>query len=213
MSAASVAEDRVAVTPETAARLVGATVRQINYWRDTDLVDPRLSRRLSPRNDVRLYDLAELVELGVVAALRRKGTSLQHIRAIVGHLRSGELVDRPLSELRFATVGADVYFQRRDGSWSGGWEPAQIVIAEVIPLDQIRRALVAGAKRPAARTSGEVEQTRGLRGGKPVVAGTRVPVAGVQRWIASGASDERILEAYPDLSLDDLEVVRARLAS
>jgi uncharacterized protein (DUF433 family) len=40
--------------------------------------------------------------------------------------------------------------------------------------------------------------------GKPVIRGTRVPVALVLRKLAEGASTEDLLDAYPRLTRDDI---------
>jgi len=40
--------------------------------------------------------------------------------------------------------------------------------------------------------------------GKPVIAGTRVPVYLILNLLASGYSCERILEAYPGLAKEDI---------
>jgi uncharacterized protein (DUF433 family) len=45
--------------------------------------------------------------------------------------------------------------------------------------------------------------------GKPVIAGTRVPVDAVVRQFAAGADMDWVLKAFPDLDADD---VRAALA-
>ena len=76
-------DDLFAATPESAARLAGVTLRQLNYWRQIGLIEPAVARRMSPRNEVRLYDFTGLVELRVVAALRAR-LSLQHIREVSG---------------------------------------------------------------------------------------------------------------------------------
>ncbi len=45
--------------------------------------------------------------------------------------------------------------------------------------------------------------------GKPVIAGTRVPVDAVVRQFAAGADMDWVLQGFPDLSADE---VRAALA-
>jgi uncharacterized protein (DUF433 family) len=62
-------DDLFAATPQTAARLAGVTVRQLDYWRRVGLVEPAVVRRLSPRNEVRLSEIIMLEE--VRADLRR----------------------------------------------------------------------------------------------------------------------------------------------
>jgi uncharacterized protein (DUF433 family) len=198
-------DDLLAATPETAARLAGVGVGQLDYWRRIGLVEPAVVRRLSPRNEVRLYDFAGLVELRVVAALRAR-LSLQHIREVIARLRAS--YDRPLSELRFAVQGRQLYFQHVDGSWEGGKRPGQLVIAEIIMLEEVRADL----RRAAAqhhRESGRIVQRRRVLASKPIFAGTRVPVSAVLAFLERGASDEQILAAYPQLTNADIAAVRA----
>ncbi len=51
--------------------------------------------------------------------------------------------------------------------------------------------------------------------GKPVIAGTRIPVYVVLDLLAGGLSPEQVLREYPDLTLEDVQaclVYAARLA-
>ena len=41
-------------------------------------------------------------------------------------------------------------------------------------------------------------------GGVPCIRGLRIPVAAVVGMVAEGLPDKKILEAYPDLELEDL---------
>ena len=179
-------------------------MRQINYWRQIGLIEPAVTRRISPRNEVRLYDFTGLVELRIVGALRAR-LSLQHIREVITRLRAS--YDRPLTELRFAVQGRNLYFQHPDGTWEGGTPPGQIVLAEVILLEDVRADLRrAAAER--SREPGQVVKRRGVHASKPTFAGTRVPVSAVAAFVAEGASDEDILAAYPQLTAADVAVVR-----
>jgi uncharacterized protein (DUF433 family) len=197
-------DDLLAATPDVAARLAGATVRQVSYWREVGLIEPAVVRRISARKEVRLYDFTGLVELRIVAALR--GTlSLQHIREVMTRLRAS--YDRPLTELRFAVQGRDLYFQHPDGSWEGGKRPGQIVLAEVIMLAEVRADL-RRAVADRGREAGRVVRRRGVHASKPTFAGTRIPVSAVEAYLQDGASDEEILAAYPQLTGADIAVVR-----
>jgi len=44
-------------------------------------------------------------------------------------------------------------------------------------------------------------------GGKPVIRGTRIPVAVLLELLAAGEGWESILEGYPELSKEDLQAV------
>jgi uncharacterized protein (DUF433 family) len=44
----------------------------------------------------------------------------------------------------------------------------------------------------------------GKRGGRPCVRGMRIAVADVLGWLASGMSNEQIIDDFPELTADDI---------
>lgn len=48
-----------------------------------------------------------------------------------------------------------------------------------------------------------------IRFGKPCIKGTRITVADILQWLASGMSNEDIIRNYPEL---DVQKIRAALA-
>ena len=93
---------------DVAARIAGLTERQVDYWAGTGLIEPTVDTRLSPGRHIRLHGFIDLLALLVAAELKNRNVSLQHIRAIVTHLRSRGYAS-PLTELTFATIGRNVY--------------------------------------------------------------------------------------------------------
>jgi uncharacterized protein (DUF433 family) len=200
-------EQLLAVTRETAAKIARLTRRQVDYWARTGLVAPAVDRQLSARNRVRLYQFLDLLSLAVAAELKNRGVSLQHIRQIIARLRERGY-EQPLTQLAFATVGKRVFFQHVDGTWEGGLHPDQIVLHEVLLLEPIRERINRGVAREDDQV-GRIEKRRGVHGSKPVLAGTRIPVAAVRRYLQAGRSTADVLEAYPDLTEADVEAVRS----
>ena len=199
--------DLLAFPDGQAARLAGITPRQLDYWASTGLVIPSIERRLSPRNRVRLYGFGDVIDLMTVSELLRRGRTLQQVRAVLEHLRRRGY-DAPLRQLRYATAGRqDVFFQHPDGSWEGGRVPDQTVIPEFIDLEFLRGRLAASLTRPA-EAGGHVERKRRRLGNKQVFAGTRIPVATVRNYLSHGYSIDQILEAFPDLTPDDVETAK-----
>ena len=43
-----------------------------------------------------------------------------------------------------------------------------------------------------------------ILGGKPIIMGTRISVEMVMEWLASGASRDDVLKAYPHLAAEDV---------
>jgi len=52
-----------------------------------------------------------------------------------------------------------------------------------------------------------IEVNPEIMAGKPVIAGTRVPIDLIMRLHAQGISTEEILEDYPHLEKDDIQAV------
>ncbi len=181
--------EHLAVNASTASKITRLSQRQLDYWHRTGLIGPSVDRRLTPGRRVRLYGFVDLLALMVAAELREHRISLQHIRAIVDHLRARGY-DQPLTQLVFATRGRRVYFQHDDGTWESDIAPDQLVLSEVLNLKPLRRRIADGLKRDEADV-GHVERRRGALGSKPVLAGTRVPVETVRRYLDAGRTVER----------------------
>ena len=197
-------EELIAFPDTRARRLAAVSMRRLRYWEETRLVAPSIKRQLSPRNTVRLYSFQDLLSLLVVAELRtERDMSLQHIRRVVEHLRSRGYAE-PLREVKFATVGREIYFQHPDGTWEGDLRPDQIVLEKVLRLDPLRARINSAAAR-LAKDAGRVVKLRGVHASAPVFAGTRIRVSTVQDYLRNGYDTDAILTAFPDLKAADVD--------
>lgn len=199
-------EQRLAVTRDTAARITGLSRRRLDGWARTDFLAPSTDNQLTPGRRIRLYDFLDLLGLMVAAQLIERGVSLPHIRQIVSHLRARGY-GQPLTQLTWATHGKRVYFQHADGSWEGDLRPRQTVLSQVLNLELLRAEIKDKARRPSA-LAGTIERRRGALGNKQLLAGTRVPVETVRRYLDHGKSTAEILRSFPVLSEEDIEAVR-----
>jgi DNA-binding transcriptional MerR regulator len=202
------ANDLLALPAERAAKLAGVSLRQLRYWDETGLAVPSIKRQLDARTTVRLYAFPDLVELLAVAAMRRQGISLQHVRRVIDHLRTGGY-GAPLRELRFAIHRDEVFFQHPDGSWEGDHVPGQIVLAHVIPLEEIATHIRRAAQREV-QAAGQVARRHKVMGRQPVFEGTRIPLATVVGYLDRGYTTEQIIEAFPALTPADVQTARQR---
>lgn len=80
-------------------------------------------------------------------------------------------------------------------------------------LEEVRVEARRKARDRPRRLAGHVTTTCEVLGSKPVFAGTRIPVPSVVAYLDRGLSDDRILEAYPDLWPEDIRAARAQRAS
>lgn len=200
----------VALTRERATRLTGLTARQLDYWDATGLVKPSVEERLTPHRRIRLYEYTDLMSLLVIAQLRSRRVSLQHVRRIVSDLRQRGYPE-PLTQVRYATHGSQVYVQPGDGEWESSEIAGQAVIHQVLDLTPLRARLRAASERDP-QTFGKIDRRRGALGSKPLIAGTRLPVETVKRYLQRGATTDEVLAAYPVLVHADVQSVRRELA-
>jgi len=62
-------------------------------------------------------------------------------------------------------------------------------------------------KMSKARLLKRIEVRPEIMAGKPVIAGTRIPIDIIMRLYAQGVSTEEILEDYPHLEKEDIQAV------
>lgn len=203
-----VRDDNFVATREQAARIAGISTRQVDYWTGHGLVSPSVDRRLTPGRAIRMFSFGELMALCVAAQLRTRGVSLQHIRAITARVKSSDGYSQPLTELRWATEANRLYFQHPDGEWEGAERPRQVVIHEVLDLEDLRVRIRESAQR-SSDDVGRIERRRGTKGSKEVVAGTRVPVETVRRYLLAGKSPQEVVGSFPALEIADVEAIVA----
>src|SRR5882672_4093830 len=92
------------------ARISGVSLRQLQWWDEQNVV--------SPRHDghKRVYLPNEVIEVSVIAELRRKGFSLQKIRRVLRYLQRemGKRLSDALgsaSEIHLLTDGKSIYLE------------------------------------------------------------------------------------------------------
>jgi len=189
----------VSYPPEVAAALSGATVRQLSYWRSRRAREPLLAPEVyEPRSRVS-YSFGDVLALRTFVFLKAEGVSLQRIRKAVRNLRElGELSH--LSEYRLVAVGKDVVWRiSADEALDLTRHPGQAVIASMVdilrPFRNERGATVLDLfePKPGVRIDPEI------RGGYPVVEGTRIPYDVAASLLRDGLSPEEVQAIYPSM--------------
>lgn len=199
----------IGVSRATAARVIGISERRLLSWNDTGLVSPSLSTALGVRV-IWTFSLGDLVQGRVVKAREAQGMHVRHIRRIVEAVRSS-VHPRPLASLSWGVSGQEIFVGYPDGSWVGDRRPNQNVLIDTIDLEEIRGDARRSAQERRPEHVGSVESRRGALGSKDVFAGTRIPVKAVVEYLQRGASDQRILEGFPDLRAEDINFARQRV--
>lgn len=190
-------------TEAQAARLTGVSLRQLRYWADDGFFAPSLATPDLPH--LRLYSFRDLVSLKVLNQLRNKEKiPLQELRRTKRRL--SELGERLWGETTLYVFGKRVVFHnpatgRLEEAATGQGVlkiPLKVVTGDIQKaVDAMRQ------RRPEA--IGKIERTRGVVQYKPVIAGTRIPVASIRAFAEAGYSHEAIREQYPSLTIGDIK--------
>ncbi len=88
-----------------AAKIVGITYRQLDYWARTDLVRPTLCDAAGSGSR-RSYSYQDLLELRVIKSLLDAGIKLESVRQAFTYLRNH--VDTDIAAAHLVISGADV---------------------------------------------------------------------------------------------------------
>ncbi len=139
-------------TSSDVARISGVSLRQLQWWDERNVVSPRQNGHR------RVYLPAEVVEVSVIAALRRKGFSLQKIRRVLRFLqkemgkRIADAVEND-SEVHLLTDGKSIYLEESPDRVVDVLKNARQPMFLVCVTDQLRRFQLATKKPVRSETS------------------------------------------------------------
>ncbi|WP_327086146.1 DUF433 domain-containing protein [Nonomuraea sp. NBC_01738] len=185
-------------SPRLAAALSGATLRQLAHWRrPTSAGGAVLIPELSAERPI-LYSFRDLIALRTCAKLRNDA-SLQKIRRALDTLRD-DLHERDhLSEYRLVADGSTIYLVEAEQATDLADRTAHLVIHELVEV--LRPFYRDGRHIPdLLRPRDHVSVDPAVRGGTPVIDGTRIPYDEVAALVRDGVPAERITEYYPNVS-------------
>jgi DNA-binding transcriptional MerR regulator len=148
-------------TSSDVARISGVSLRQLQWWDERNVVSPRQDGHR------RVYAPEEVVEVSVIAALRKKGFSLQKIRRVLRYLqkemgkRLADAVESE-SEIHLLTDGKNIYLEESAERVVDLMKNARQPMFLVCVTDQLKRFQLA-AKKPARSENGTAPERRAAR--------------------------------------------------
>jgi len=134
------------------ARICGVSLRQLQWWDERSVVSPRQD------GHKRIYSREEVVEISVIAELRRKGFSLQKIRRVLRFLQKdmGKRLNDALSatgDIHLLTDGKSIYLEDAPNRIIDLLKNSRQPMFLVSVSDQVKR-ITAAADRKPAKTEG-----------------------------------------------------------
>ncbi|GHJ49575.1 hypothetical protein Cs7R123_69170 [Catellatospora sp. TT07R-123] len=184
--------------PKLAAALSGATMAQLAHWRKgTDGDGAILLPELSPNRPI-LYSFRDIVALRMCITLRR-ASSLQKIRRALMTLR-GDLGERDhLSRYTLVSDGETIYLVTHDEAVDLVRSRGNIVIHQMVEV--LGPYYYDGRHVPALfQPRRHLSVSPAVRGGEPVITGTRVPALQVASLVRDGVEPQQVASIYPGVS-------------
>ena len=135
------------------ARVAGISLRQLQWWDERKVVSPQ------HQGHKRVYSPEQVVEITVIAELRRKGFSLQKIRRVLRYLqremgRRLSDVFSAESDLHLLTDGKSIYLEDSHDRILDILKGARQPMFLVCVSDQVRRLGAAPKKPLRSETAG-----------------------------------------------------------
>ena len=135
------------------ARIAGVSLRQLQWWDERNVVSPR------QEGHRRVYLPQEVVEVSVIAELRRKGFSLQKIRRVLRFLQKemGRRLSDALSaqsEVHLITDGRNIYLEDQPDRVIDVLKNAKQPMFLVCVTDQLRRFNSSSSRKPVKSEGG-----------------------------------------------------------
>jgi len=99
---------------KTTSRIVGVSLRQLQYWDELDFIRPSV-KLAEGRGTKRLYSFHDLICLKVVRDLAYHGFNLQKIRRCLKPLKDNSShTERPPESLKYLTDGEELFVITND---------------------------------------------------------------------------------------------------
>lgn len=133
-----VAEEENVFSSTDVSRLSGVSLRQLQWWDEQKVVSPR------HEGHRRLYALKDLVQVSVIAELRKKGFSLQKIRRVLRFLQKEmgrRLADvmHSTAPMHLVTDGKSIYLDDNQDRIIDIFKNSRQPMFLVCVSDQVRR--------------------------------------------------------------------------
>jgi len=139
--------DQEVYTSGDVARIAGVSLRQLQWWDERNVVSPR------QEGHRRVYRPQEVVEVSVIAELRRKGFSLQKIRRVLRFLQKemGKRISDAVAkdgDVHLITDGKNIYLEDQPDRVIDVLKNAKQPMFLVCVTDQLRRFQNSANRKP-----------------------------------------------------------------
>lgn len=193
-----------AFTEEQVQRLTGLTAAQLRYWDRIGFFAPQYAADSRRTPYSRIYSFKDVVGLKTLAILRNTyRVSLPHLRKVAEEL--SRYSKTPWADIRLKVWNRQVQFDEPDTGKTRGVVDGQYMLLPILDVMEDLERDAAALRQRKKEQIGKVERHRFVSRNADVIAGTRIPVAAIQRLAEDGYSTAQIVAEYPHLKTADIK--------
>lgn len=198
-----------AFTEDQAEKLTRLSKSRLRYWDSTGFFKPSYVERGKHLPFGRFYSFKDIVALRTLEMLRvQNGVPLQHLRKVAEKLSELRADYWPATTLY--AINKKVVFDEPISR-----KPLEVLSGQYLIGLPLRKVIedtseeVSQIQKRSPNEIGRLTKAQGIQRKSWIVAGTRIPVASIQRLAEDGFSTEQILREYPDLTEADIKAAIA----
>ncbi|MDO9474673.1 MAG: DUF433 domain-containing protein [Caulobacter sp.] len=184
-------------------RLTGVSIAQLRRWDRTGFFKAALHSD-EVRAFSRVYSFKDLVSLRVLNQLRNvHNVSMPELRKTAREM--AHLGDDVWTQTTLYVHRGRVVFDEPETSAKREVTTKQYVadIPLKVAISDTRLAIASMNRRDDGQI-GRITRNRYVQQNKPVIAGTRIPVAAIKSFTQAGYSPAEIVDQYPSISVEDV---------
>lgn len=184
-------------------RLTGVSIAQLRRWDRTGFFKAALHSD-EVRAFSRVYSFKDLVSLRVLNQLRNvHNVSMPELRKTAREM--AHLGDDVWTQTTLYVHRGRVVFDEPETSAKREVTTKQYVadIPLKVAISDTRLAIASMNRRDDDQI-GRITRNRYVQQNKPVIAGTRIPVAAIKSFTQAGYSPAEIVDQYPSISVEDV---------
>ena len=196
-----------AFTAEQVERLTGLSKRQLLYWDKIGFFPPQYmtGERHAPYS--RIYSFKDVVGLRTLNILKNTHrVSLPHLREVAKKLSSYSRT--PWADITLMVWKRKVQFDEPETGKTRGVVDGQYALLPIASIvEDLKRDTELLRQRQSSQF-GKISKHRFIAHNAPVIAGTRIRVASILRFLEDGYTVQAILKEYPTLKEADIKAAK-----
>lgn len=193
-----------ALTEEHITRITGLSKGQLRAWDRRGFFVPRYAYNDRSSAYSRIYSFKDAVGLKTISVLRfTHKISLQKLVKVARELTARGF--EHWADTKLFVLKRAVYFQHPGTEKVESVEDGQLAMLPIIDVLNDVREKVSLLNQRDQSQFGATERNKFVSHNTLVFAGTRIPVAAVQRYLRAGFTKEHIVKEYPTLTFEDIK--------